>query len=319
MKMKKLVCMALPVVSMLFVACTPIDISKLGAGEQQADSTAEASLASEETSEAASEGDSAEADNAAEDGEFFFEVLEKNKKKEADIGNDGKMDTLLLEINEDGEGQFKVNDKVVEFKIPVEGDALYGDSSVIFVHRSDGDYFLHETEGGESDYGRVELYKWNDGSLELVDKVNEGQSRVQFDDKNGTKTYAITAKEVIIETRFDILGSWKCKKEFTYGDNGFDTLDWKHHPIEPLIEGADAGLELKKDVTFTDDSGEEPKTAKAGEKIYPCDIYQNCVGFNSESGEFLGYLICDYNETDYKQYIDGVCEDELFVNNLYVG
>ena len=59
MKMKKLVCMALPVVSMLFVACTPIDISKLGAGEQQADSTAEASLASEETSEAAYEGDSA--------------------------------------------------------------------------------------------------------------------------------------------------------------------------------------------------------------------------------------------------------------------
>ena len=116
MKMKKLVCMALPVVSMLFVACTPIDISKLGTGEQQADSTAEAS---EETSEAASEGDSAEVDNTTEDGEFFFEVLEKNEKKEADIGNDGKMDTLLLEINEDGEGQFKVNDKAVEFKIPV--------------------------------------------------------------------------------------------------------------------------------------------------------------------------------------------------------
>lgn len=153
MKMKKLVCMALPVVSMLFVACTPIDISELGAGEQLADSTAESSLTSDSAVDAASEADSAEADTAVEDGEFFFEVLEKNEKKEADIGNDGKIDTLLLEINEDGEGQFKVNDKAVEFKIPVEGGALYGDSSVIFVHRSDGDYFLHETAGGESGYG----------------------------------------------------------------------------------------------------------------------------------------------------------------------
>ena len=61
-------------------------------------------------------------------------------------------------------------------------------------------------------------------------------------------------------------------------------------------------LTLKQDVTFDDDeSGEGPRSAKAGDKVYPtCIAYNNNVmGFADENGESLGYLyVSDVEEKD---------------------
>ena len=101
MKKRNLVCMVLPFVSMFFVACTAIDVSNLGSSDQQSDSAAQASsVADVEASDASTEADSAVTESAANDSEFYYEELKANEKKEVDLGNDGKQDTLLFDFKD---------------------------------------------------------------------------------------------------------------------------------------------------------------------------------------------------------------------------
>ena len=60
-------------------------------------------------------------------------------------------------------------------------------------------------------------------------------------------------------------------------------------------------------------------SAKAGDKIYPCILGQNCIGFSDENDEFLGYLIYSSKEEDGIEvfYVDGVSEYDLFTNVAY--
>ncbi|MBQ2609908.1 MAG: DUF11 domain-containing protein, partial [Butyrivibrio sp.] len=82
---------------------------------------------------------------------------------------------------------------------------------------------------------------------------------------------------------------------------------------------SNTGNTILSDVTFTDESGDAPKTAKAGETIYPCEIKQNVMGFNSKSGEFLGYLPFEPDENGVFNSSNGVNEQDLFENDLHVG
>jgi len=118
--------------------------------------------------------------------------------------------------------------------------------------------------------------------------------------------------------KYEVFGSWIGTKDYTYGNEGF-VAEEKSEKIQPVISGGENGLILKKDVTFIDESGEASKSAKTGQKIYPCEIKQEIIGFNSESGEFLGYLPYEFDEAKLEYCSDGVSESELFENNLHVG
>ena len=59
MKKSKLVCMAIPLVSMFFVGCTPIDVSNLGGEAQKDESSVEASAVEvSDATDTSSEADS---------------------------------------------------------------------------------------------------------------------------------------------------------------------------------------------------------------------------------------------------------------------
>ena len=320
MKKSKLVCIAIPLVSSLFVGCTPIDVSNLGVTDQSGESQIESSAAeTPEATDASSEADSAStaADSSVSDSEFYFEDLKQNEKKEVDLGNDGKTDELLLEIK-DASCQVKINEQAIKIDIPVEGGVAYGTATAQFVHRSNGDYMLLE-EAGDSGYGTVTLYKWDKDSMKEVDKIDDSVGvYYNYDEKGENRAYEIYADKVVIAKRCEVFGSWISTKNYTYGDDGLATEE-KVEKLQPIIAGSDGGLILKKDVTFSDESGDAPKTAKAGDTIYPCEIRQNVIGFNSKAGEFLGYLPFEYNENDFTYSSDGVSEEELFENNLHVG
>jgi hypothetical protein len=320
MKKSKLVCAALPLVSSLFVACTPIDVSNLGGAEQKDESSVEASAVEvADATDASSEADSAanETDSAANDSEFYYEQLKDNEKKEVDLGNDGKQDTLLYEIK-DTTFQMKINEQVIDLDVPSDNGFVFGGANVLYVHKTGADYLILETYG-DSLHGTVTLYKWDNGSMKKLDELDD-LVRVHHthDEKTDSTTYEVYADKIVIAKRYDVFGSWIGTKDYTYGDDGFATEE-KADKLQPFVVGGESGLILKKDITFTDDSGEAPKTAKAGETIYPCEIKQNTMGFNSKSGEFLGYIPFEYNEDTYTYSSNGVSEQELFENNLYIG
>lgn len=309
MKKSKLVCAALPLVSSLFVACTPIDVSNLGGEAQKDESSVEASAVEvSDATDASSEADSAAdaTDSAANDSEFYYEQLKENEKKEVDLGNDGKQDTLLFEFK-DTTCKMKINEQVIDVEIYADGDIVFGGADALFVHKTGADYLILEIFG-DANYGSVTLYKWDNGSMKELDKLDDFvRVNSNYDEKTDSSTYDIYADKIVLAKRYDIFGSWIGTKNYTYGDDGFVTEE-KSEKLQPFIMGSDGGLILKKDITFTDDSGEAPKTAKAGETIYPCEIKQNVMGFNSKNGEFLGYLP-----------FNGVSEEELFENDLHVG
>ena len=317
MKKRNLVCMALPFVSMFFVACTAIDVSNLGSSDQQADSAAQASsVADVEASDASTEADSAATESAANDSEFYYEELKANEKKEVDLGNDGKQDTLLFDFK-DKTCQMKVNEQAIDMDIVVEGGVVYGGADALFVHKTGADYLMLETYG-DSGSGAITLYKWDNGSMKEIDKLDDYvKVDCHYDEKTDSNTFEIYADKVVIAKRYDVFGSWIGTKNYTY-DDGFATEE-KSDMLKPLLEGGDSALVLKKDLEFMDDSGETPKTAKAGQKIYPCEIKQNLIGFNSEDGQFLGYITYEFNEETLRCSGNGVSEDELFEYDLYVG
>jgi len=320
MKKSKLVCMAIPLVSMFFVGCTPIDVSNLGIGEQQEESTAEVSEveisgATDTSSEADSVADTT--DSSVIDSEFYYEQLKENEKKEVDLGNDGKQDTLLFEFK-DTTCKMKINEQVIDVEIYAYGDIVFGGANALFVHKTGADYLILEIFG-DANYGSVTLYKWDNGSMKELDKLDD-YMRVDsnYDEKTDSSTYCIYADKIVLAKRYDIFGSWIGTKNYTYGDDGFATEE-KTEKLRAIITGSDGGLILKKDVTFTDESGDAPKTAKAGETIYPCEIKQNVMGFNSKSGEFLGYLPFEPDENGVFYSSNGVNEQDLFENDLHVG
>lgn len=317
MKKRNLVCMVLPFVSMFFVACTAIDVSNLGSSDQQDDSAAKvSSVAAVEASDASTEGDSAATESAANDSEFYYEELKANEKKEVDLGNDGKQDTLLFDFK-DKTCQMKVNEQAIDMDIVVEGGVVYGGADALFVHKTGADYLMLETYG-DSGSGAITLYKWDNGSMKEIDKLDDYvKVDCHYDEKTDSNTFEIYADKVVIAKRYDVFGSWIGTKNYTY-DDGFATEE-KSDMLKPLLEGGDSALVLKKDLEFMDDSGETPKTAKAGQKIYPCEIKQNLIGFNSEDGQFLGYITYEFNEETLRCSGNGVSEDELFEYDLYVG
>lgn len=288
-------------------------------------STEASSAGTEAATEATTEGTSDAKTTASADKDFYFEELKDNEKKEVDLGSDGKSDSLLLK-QPDASGKDKacylqVNDQKVNIDLVVENGVVYGSAHAAFVHRTDGDYVMLE-QYGAAPFGTVTLYKWNNGSLKELGSV-DGTVQIysEYDEKTGKSTYTIDADKVVIGESFEVLGNWIGTKEYKYDDEGFTTYD-KWLKLHPLVKNSDGALTLKKTLTFSDESGDPPKTVEAGKKVIPCEAKgNNTIGFMSESGEYLGEITYTLKEENYgtKAYIDGVSEDEVFDNIQNIG
>ena len=295
MKKNRLVCLGFPLIAAMAVGCSSVDIEGLTSGDTQTEITTEETSTPEAT-EAASETEATESESkAAEDSEFYCKNLEENREEKVDLGSDGQMDTVFFKypdgLGKDNICSLKVNDQTIDIELVVENGVLYGNANALLVHKSDGDFVLL-SEGDATGYGSVTLYMWDKDSLKEVDKVSEAvKVYSNYDVNKDSATYEVSADKVCLASLTEFFGcSWIAVKDYTYGSDGLLNVG-KETKVEPYIQGGEDSLILKKDITFMEDeSGEGPKSAKAGQKIKPYDIKGSYMGFTSEDGQFLGYL-----------------------------
>ena len=267
----------------------------------------------EASTEEATEADSEE--TVSEDKEFYYKELADKDKLDVDLGNDGKMDTVLLE-QKNSTCTVQINDQKIEKNILVENGLALGSVNAVFVHKTDGDYIMLQ-EGGIDHFGNVTLYKWEDDTMEEVGNL-EGSYVI---DSNADGEREIYADKVIIGESFNVLGSLIGTKEYKYDQDGFTTYD-KWLKLHSTIANSDGALTLKKAMTFTDESGDPPKTLEAGTKVVPCEAKGNCaIGFNTVDGEYIGELMYETKEVEYGEeiYFDGLSKDEVFDGIEYIG
>ncbi|MBO4458710.1 MAG: hypothetical protein J5802_13420 [Butyrivibrio sp.] len=297
MKKNRLVFLGFPLIAAMTVACSGIELN--GGEDGQTEIVTEEASTSEEATEATSEAETEET-AAADDAEFYYLDLKENAEEKVDLGSDGQMDTLFFK-HPDGSGSdnscsLKVNDQTIDIELLVENGVIMGDANAFLAHRSDGD-FVMITEGGAMGYGNLTLYMWDKDSLKEVGKIDDQPVNIYstYDTKANSDKYEIYADKIVISSLENFFGcDWIGARDCKYDGGGLELV--REEKVYPIINGADAGLILKKDVEFMDDSGEAPKTAKKGQKIIPYDINGSCMGFKSEDGEFLGYLQDDNGE-----------------------
>ncbi|MBO4912560.1 MAG: hypothetical protein J5504_07535 [Butyrivibrio sp.] len=290
MKKNRLVCLSFPFIAVMAVACSGISAERQNT-EIVADESAIVA------SEAAYELEDEETEyTEAEDAEFYCLALKDGEEKKVDIGSDGEMDTLFF-AHPDGTGNDKscyvqINDQKIDIELIEENGVIYGDADAIYVHRSDGDFLLI-TNSGAAGYGSVTLYMWDKGGFVEKDSLSDSYNIYStFNEKTNNFEYDIDAQKMMLVEPITYFGCDWIEGEYCgYGSDGL-MLPWsRYSKIYPVIEGADVGLILKKDITFIEnDSGDGPKTGKAGQKIIPDGFSSGCMSFISEDGEDLGYI-----------------------------
>ncbi|MBO4457469.1 MAG: hypothetical protein J5802_07105 [Butyrivibrio sp.] len=335
---KRIVSLLFPLAMILCVACSGSDVNELVIESSPAEESDEnADTANTASSDAATDASTA-ATEVEEDKEFYCEHLEDNKKKEVDLGNDGQMDTILLECTDDHHYSLKVNDKSIDlitdntFFSGFEFWENYAD--VFFVHRSDGDYLISDIDSGTMPTAGVTLFECKDGSFTEAGSAKGENLRVTYDDNGEISSYEIFADKIGLAASVDYFGSSFFCRDYSYGSNGLvetEELYKIHYRFIGQNDKAE-GLTLKKSLTFYDESGKELKTLEAGQTVYHYegnkpfkdndkDVQKtgNKMSFVSEDGEFLGYITYELrdNGSYYEPYVDGVKEDEIFDNIQY--
>ena len=275
-------------------------------GENKPDNTEVAgNTPAQTTTETATSTDEEDSDDSdTTDQDFFSLQLEENSPKEIDIDSDGQMDEITFESNYlEDEDKYYYDIQIKDQTISVVDENTDSDiefADAYYSQAEDGNYVIASLSGICCTYQTI-LYRWEDGELKEIDSLD------------GYKVYEFTDNNLLLGEVVDVFGTWITSNQFYYDKTGLWTAE-KH----PKITNP-TGLELKQDITFYDESGEEPKSAKAGDKIYPCILGQNCIGFSDENDEFLGYLIYSSKEEDGIEvfYVDGVSEYDLFTNVAY--
>ncbi|MCR4567351.1 MAG: hypothetical protein K5769_04835 [Pseudobutyrivibrio sp.] len=252
------------------------------------------------------EADDDTSSEKAEDFKTF--VFNPDTPEEIDLGSDGKQDEVTMALNEEltksnglNTYDLKVNDKT----IPVMEDdeaPLYNTFDFHYLHQNGQDYVLVSLEGNHG-LRCVKGFQW------------DGSTFQQKDDVQGSRIYEIHEDFVLLAERIDVFGTWEVTTNYTIDKDkmAFATEDKYPKIVNP------EGLKLKKDYTFDDDSGEAPKTAKAGDVIYPSCLAHNngYMGFEDKDGNELGYMPFDVKDDGSGVYVDGVKETDLFENDFY--
>ncbi|MCR5824734.1 MAG: hypothetical protein K6G60_09925 [Lachnospiraceae bacterium] len=187
---------------------------------------------------------------------FFTACGEKAAARDVMGENDG---TLFGNSNETVSGDAASDVPTVTAERTVHLENEYG---VFYISSIDD----------EKDFGKTMLFKEENGELKKI---------LTF---NGHKVYSFENDELLLSEAAEAFDKWTAVRRYYVNESGFFTFD----KFARIVEAN--GLELKKDVTFFDDSGEAPKSASAGDIIIPVSFGQSCVGFESSNGEFLGYL-----------------------------
>ena len=318
MNRKKKICMSFLAASFLLAGCTSIDEGNISQTQQAVEeqsvseeagntdsakalaSTAEeASIENSDASSAMSSDASSEMSSEADyaDADFYYYELKSGENKKVDLGNDGEDDTLFFKHPKSDEKDhscyIKINDKQrIDILLLEENKFLYGEATAIYVHRDDEDYIMVENDG-MNHYGTITLYKWNKDTFENISELSEGSYKIDFDKQKNSdeREYKIYPDKVVIASIVECFGRWIGTQEYSYDESGMMSLDLAYK-IRPLVETENNAYTLKKDMTFDDESGDGPKTVKAGTKVVPYSIRRQAISFCTEDGEYLGYMDC---------------------------
>ncbi len=296
----------------LIMAVTALAACSFG-NEQENDISEESTLATtqsnteESISKTSGTDDTAKTetdDEQVPDSDFFSYELKAGKTAKVDLGKDGTFDTITLnKEHSDKYGidfySLEVNDQIID--ILSEEDAPYFQSAnCYFVHKDEFDSLFVSLEG-DAGKRQVVNYMWTGASMEKGETVD------------GFKYFGIDEAEgaVMLTEELDMIDKWEVATDYYFVSGGLSTADKFRTITNPKA------LTLKQDVEFEDDeSGEGPKSAKAGDKISPsCLAYGDSVmGFTDENGESLGYLSIDQKEENGEQvfYFGETSAKDLF-------
>ena len=281
----------------LIMAVTTLAACSFG-NEQENEISEESTLATtqsnteESTSETSGTDDTAKTetdDEQVPDSDFFSYELKAGKTVQVDLGSDGAPDTITLsKEHSDKFGidfyTLKVNDQTIDI-LSEDNAPDFQTAKCYYVHKEEYDCIFASLEGDASKR-EVTDYMWNGASLDEGERVS------------GSKYYGIdeSAGSVQYTSEMEVIEKWEVATDLFFVSDGLTTADKFLTITNPKA------LTLKQDVTFDDDeSGEGPRSAKAGDKVYPtCIAYNNNVmGFADENGESLGYLyVSDVEEKD---------------------
>ncbi|RKM60205.1 hypothetical protein D6856_09025 [Butyrivibrio sp. XB500-5] len=281
----------------LIMAVTALAACSFG-NEQENVPSSEASLATTESnsgdmaSELNSSDDTAKTetdDEQVPDSDFFSYELKAGKTVQVDLGSDGTPDTITLsKEHSDKFGidfyTLKVNDQTIDI-LSEDNAPDFQTAKCYYVHKEEYDCIFASLEGDASKR-EVTDYMWNGASLDEDERVS-GSKYYGIDENTGSVQYT---------WEMEVIEKWEVATDLYFVSDGLTTADKIQTITNPKA------LTLKQDVTFDDDeSGEGPRSAKAGDKVYPtCIAYNNNVmGFADENGESLGYLyVSDVEEKD---------------------
>ncbi len=251
------------------------------------DSVSEMSSADDTAKTETSEAD----DEQVPDSDFFSYEVKPGKTVQVDLGSDSTPDTITL--NKEHSDKFgidfytlEVNDQTIDI-LSEDNAPDFQMAKCYYVHKEEYDFIFASLEGDASKR-EVTDYMWNGTSLDEGERVS------------GSKYYGIdeSAGSVQYTSEMEVIEKWEVATDLFFVSDGLTTADKFLTITNPKA------LTLKQDVTFDDDeSGEGPRSAKAGDKVYPtCIAYNNNVmGFADENGESLGYL-----------YVSEIEEKDLF-------
>ena len=258
----------------------------------------------DENADTADTGDSNTDEEQIPDADFFSYELKEGKTAKVDLGKDGTFDTITLNKEHSDEYgidfySLEVNDQIID--ILSEEDAPYFQiANCYFVHKDEFDSLFVSLEG-DAGKRQVVNYMWTGASMEKGETVD------------GFKYFGIDEAEgaVMLTEELDMIDKWEVATDYYFVSGGLSTADKFRTITNPKA------LTLKQDVEFEDDeSGEGPKSAKAGDKISPsCLAYGDSVmGFTDENGESLGYLSIDQKEENGEQvfYFGETSAKDLF-------
>ena len=321
--------------SLLLVSCSGIDSNQIEIVSSNESTSEDINIADDATTEVTdiSVEKIAEEVSDAQSGDFYYIELDYDKEESIDIGNDGRMDSLLLNSEDGGENVTLIvnnqNIKLISRENPECGE----DADAFYIHRKDVDYLITD-RSGYSNCIDVTLYKWANDSFEEIDRL-EKKYVYNLEGENGQRIKDEIYEDYVVlgDWYFDSFGTWICCKNYTYDENGFFTED-KMYKIHPISKNQ--VLTLKRPLTLYDENGNEQKTLETGQKIVPYEAdahYRdnidgksvNTMSFTSETGEFLGYITYEFEncstdeDWDCAITVNGVSEDELFEGIMYFG
>ncbi len=240
-----------------------------------------------------------DSDLQSQEGDFFTMELTTDKVEKADIDKDGQDDELSLVLNEKDTSSYGYD--VYDVKINDQTSSLFTEDDFItfmtmdvtyyFAHKADSNYVFVSIEG---DAGKrsTSVFKVEDSSLE---KVQEFSGELVHEITDG---YLYLKKEVECFETLEVADAY-----YFTGDESSDfEPEAGMNKAQTIIDAKP--FTLKADTKLSmDESGEEPKQLKAGDKIYPSYYDENgWIGFEDKDGNSVGCL--DVNSEDAKDLFE---------------